>query len=326
MINISQNIRNVCKKKIFTPALLIVIMLLILIKCPFLNVFHPTNIDNIHKVKSSDSYVNVTADTLYYSGYNLIKNSGKEYGYYYALKNGQCVFAIIPIDKTTEGVINDYKFKAKVISPNRTYEKMISAFSKDLNWNKNGLSEVTVKFVLSSADYYPLLYVVLLWIILVVLFVAIKKLIGAIMGLVNPDLYPVCTFLGRHVQKELIDEAQEELDTENYIQINSMYITENYFIDLGRAKISVIPLNEIVWCYRLGTIPLNPKIHDPEYSIHFTILSGSVIAVKHKTSDEALELVNAIRATDYNIIIGHSDAKRRQARQVINRYKKMNNE
>ena len=73
MINISQNIRNVCKKKMPIPALFLVLMVSILICCPFINIFHPTSIDNIYDVTGDSEYVEVTADTLYYSGYNLIK-------------------------------------------------------------------------------------------------------------------------------------------------------------------------------------------------------------------------------------------------------------
>lgn len=316
MVNISRNIRNVCKRKLPIPAFFIMLMAFILINCPFINIFHPKVINDICDVKSSDSYVNVTADTLYYSGYNLIKTGSTDYGYYYSLKDDKCIFVIIPIDSTPESVIKNYTFKAKLINPDKSYKKMITAFSKDLNWNENALSEISGDFILSNADYHPIMYMILLWIILVILFVSVKKFFAAFCGLINPYFYPVCTFLGRHVQKELIDEAQDELLSENYLQINSMYITENYFIDLGKSQVSVIPLNEIVWCYRLGTISFNPRIHEPEYSLYFTILSGSVIIAKHKTSDEALELINAIRATEYDIIIGHSDAKRKLAKQI----------
>lgn len=316
MINISQHIRNVCKRKLPIPAFFIVLMVVILINCPFLNIFHPTNINDIHDVKSNNTYVNVTADTLYYSGYNLIKTGRTDYGYYYSLKDDKCIFVIIPIVGTPEAIIKNYKFKAKLIEPNKSYNEMVIAFSKDLNWSEEAMLKTAGNFILSNADYHPVMYMFLLWIVLVILFISVKKLFAAVCGLINPNFYPVCTFLGRHVQKELIDEAQDELLSENYLQINSMYITENYFIDLGKSQISVIPLNEIVWCYRLGTVSLNPRIHKPEYSLYFTILSGSVIIVKHKTSDEALELINAIRATEYNIIIGHSDAKRKRAKRI----------
>jgi hypothetical protein len=140
--------------------------------------------------------------------------------------------------------------------------------------------------------------------------------------LANPYIYPVCTFLGKKEQKELIDAAQQELSTENYIQINNMYITENYFIDLDKSKVSIIPLNEIVWCYRLGSFSFNPKNTSPEFSICFMISSGAVIYARHKSSDEALELINAIRATGYKIIIGHSESKRKEAKRLISQYDK----
>lgn len=100
-----------------------------------------------------------------------------------------------------------------------------------------------------------------------------------------------------------------------------MYITENYFIDLGKTKVSIIPLDEIVWCYRMGEISLNPKDTAPEFSICFMILTGSVITAKHKSSDEALELINAIRATGYEIIIGHSESKQKEAKRIVADYK-----
>ena len=305
------------------PLCVVIIMLTILLLCPFLLIFHPEKADNLYAIKSTDSYVNVTADILHYSGYNLIKTGQKEYGYYYGLKDDHCVFVIIPVDKTPKTELKNYSFKGKIIRPNSTYREMLSAFSKDLNWNENSLKKITGNFVISNADYHPVRYMILLWCVLIIFLIALKKLLGNIAGYLNPYLYPVCTFLGKKEQKAFIDDAQYELNSENFLQINSMYITENYFIDLGKTKVSIIPLNEIVWCYRLGESRQKGRNHSPEYALCFTILSGSVIMAKHKTSDEALEVINAIRATEYDIIIGHSESKRREAKKIINRYKKL---
>lgn len=319
MVNISQKIQNVCMRKLPISTLMIISMTVLLIACPFINIFHPADINDIFKIKEDNSYVNVTADKLYYTGYNLIQNGSRNYSYYYALKDGKCIFVIIPADDDVKPVLYDYKFKAKLIKPDKSYAKMLSGFSKDLNWNEKALSGVSAGFILSNADYHPTIYMILMWIILIILFINIKKLFEALCGIITPSTYPVCTFLGRRKQKKLIDSAQVELSSENYLQINSMYITENYFIDLGNTNISVIPLNKIVWCYRLGTVSLNPLKHKPDYSLYFTIINGSVIIARHKTSDEALELINALRATEYDIIIGHSDTKRKRAKKICKR-------
>lgn len=323
MINIFQNIKDLCKKKLIIPFIFIIIMIFILIKCPFTDIFSPQKTNNIYHIQNNFSYVNVTADKLYYTGYNLTPKIGKQYGYYYALKDNQCIFVLLPMEKGLENELKDYNFYAKVVSPDKTYKKMLSAFSKDINWSEKGISNVTADFVLSCADYHPYFYVTLLIIILIILIKALINFIKAMTGVLKPESYSACAFLNRGSQKDIITEAQDELATGNYIQINSMYITENYFIDLGHSKISIIPLNEVVWCYRLGVIPWNPKQSTPQYSINFTLINGQIITVNQKSSDEALELINAIRATEYKIIIGHSASKEKDVKAIINEYKQI---
>lgn len=321
MIKITRKIRTACKNKLRIPVLLCTFMIVIFAICPFISVFHPVSVSDIHNVTSKDEYVKVKAEKLYYTGYNLEKAGGALYGYYYSIKNGKSVFAVIPIDGSPQDVIKNYEFKAKVTRPNRAFKKMLNSYVNDLNWNVDSLSKVNAGFVLSNADYHPLFFIIFLWIVLVVFLISLKKSVSCFLAIANPYIYPVCTFIGKQEQKLLIDDAQYELDSENYIQINDMFITENYFINLGKTKISIIPLDEIVWCYRMGEISLNPRDTAPEFSICFMILSGAVITAKHKSSDEALELINAIRATGYEIIIGHSESKRKEAKRIVADYK-----
>lgn len=320
-ISITNKIRTACGNKLGVPLFLCAIMMIIFILCPFISVFHPDTVNDIHKVTSQDGYVKIKAKKLYYTGYNLEKSGGSLYGYYYSIKDGKSVFAIIPIEGVPQKVIKNYEFKAKITKPNRAFKKMLESYMNDLNWNVDSFSKVNADFILSNADYYPSFYMVLLWIVLVIFLISMKKSISRLIAIANPYIYPVCSFIGKKEQKALIDDAQYELDSENYIQINDMYITENYFIDLGKTKVSIIPLDEIVWCYRMGEISLNPKDTAPEFSICFMILTGSVITAKHKSSDEALELINAIRATGYEIIIGHSESKQKEAKRIVADYK-----
>lgn len=321
MIHITNKIRTACRNKLGIPIFLCILMIIIFIICPFISVFHPTSVDDVHNVTSDDAYVKVKAKKLYYTGYNLEKAGGSLYGYYYSIQDGKSVFAIIPIDGTPQKVIKNYEFKAKVTKPDRAFKKMQESYMNDLNWNVESFSKVNADFVLSNADYHPLFFIIFLWIVLVVFLISLKKTISCFLAIANPYIYPVCTFIGKREQKLLIDDAQYELDSENYIQINDMFITENYFIDLGKTKVSIIPLDEIVWCYRMGEISLSPRDTAPEFSICFMILSGAVITAKHKSSDEALELINAIRATGYEIIIGHSESKRKEAKRIVADYK-----
>lgn len=324
MINITGEIRNLSAKRLVIPTIVFVFMILSLMIFPFFKVFNPETIYNVYNVRLSDQYVKVTAKSLHYSGYNLIKFGNKKYGYYYALNDTQCVFLLVPVGDSPKEVLTNCTVKGKVIKPNTSYNDMLEAFSTDLNWDADSLSKITGECLISNADYHPVKYMIFLWLIIVVMLISLKNLVEAIMGIVNPYLYPVCTFLNKQLGKEYIDDAESELNSGNYIQINSIYITENYCIDFGKNKISIIPLNDIVWCYRLGNISLNPKNEEPTFSLHFTLIDGSTILFKKKTSDEALEAINAIRATEYNIIIGHSESKKKAAKAIINNYRKQN--
>ena len=312
-LNILNQIKNICVKKIKLPVFIIIITTCIFLICPFISVFNPTEKTDIFKVQKSDKYVNVTGKKLYYTGYKLDRAFGHTYGYYYALSNNKCVFVVVPIDGTAKSVLKNCNFKGKVSSYDRSFKKMIQSFSTDLNWDNDSLLNISSDFIISNADYHPYSYALLFWITTVVFLFALKVIIESIICIKKPYNYGVCTFIGKNEQKYIIDNAQLELNSENYIQINDMYITENYFIDFGKSSIVIIPLCEIVWCYRVGEFSLNPKDTVHDFSICFMIYTESIVKAKHKTSDEALELLNAIRATEYDIIIGHSDSKRREA-------------
>ena len=143
MINITGEIRNLSAKRLIIPTITFVLMILSLMIFPFFKVFNPEPISNIYNVRLSDKYVKVTAKTLHYSGYNLIKFGNKKYGYYYALNDNQCVFVILPVGSTPKKTLTNYSFKGKVIKPNSSYKEMLDAFSKDLNWDSQSLSKIT---------------------------------------------------------------------------------------------------------------------------------------------------------------------------------------
>lgn len=314
-------IKKTCITNIKFPIIAIVVCIVIFAIVPFINAFHPTYVKDIYNIDSDFNYVNVTVHKLYYSGYDLKGNFGKDYSYYYSLENGRCIFTVIP--KCDKDVVKNYSFKAKVIDIDSNTKEVIESMSKDMNWTSYDLSNASSGIVLSAEAYSPIWYMFLFWLLLIVLFVAIKNFIKYALGYFNPEMYPICSFLGRAAQKDIIDEASSELDLGMYLQINDMYITENYFVNLSENQVSIIPLSDVIWCYRLGKISILNGLHEHKYSLHFTIRTGAVVTVTGKTSDEALELINAIKATEYDIVVGHSDAKKRMAKKRLSEAKKI---
>lgn len=133
VIRITQKIKSTCYSRLLLPLCIAILMTLIFLICPFLSVLHPTYIKDMFRVNTDNEYVRVKADSLHYTGYDLIKLGGSNYGYYYGLQDGKSIFAIIPVPDVPKLELKNYEFTAKVIRPNRAYKKMLSAFTKDLN-------------------------------------------------------------------------------------------------------------------------------------------------------------------------------------------------
>ena len=334
-IVIQDHIKSICKKRCIFPVVAIIVLVALLFIVPFGNILRPDKVDGIFNVKPSQEFVEVASGKMKYTGYDVKNGFGKKYSYYYSLKDGKCAFALISKsdidasikelpDGSVKEEINNVTFKAKVVKENASYKKMISLFAKDLNWTEDGLESISTGYVVSAADYHPYRYLFGFWLIIFLIGMAILKLVIAIRGLRDPYRYPVCSFLSKEESHDLIDEAQEELDSENYLQINATYITENYFIDLDSTGTFVIPFKDIIWVYRLGKRGFDIKKQALTYTINFITRDGVIIKVARKSSDEALAIMKSIKATEYEIITGHSDEKRQQIREYIRQYNQEN--
>ena len=327
-IVILDHIKNVCKRKCIIPVVAIVLLVALCFIVPFGSLLSPKKVDGIFNVKSSDKFIEVSTKQMKYTGYDVKNGMGTKFSYYYALKDGKCAFALIPQDLVkasgkdlAEGSvkekITDLTFKAKVIKPNRPYEEMISQFAKDLNWTEDDLASISTGVVVSSANYHPYRYIFCLILILALIAIAVFRLIVNYRRYKDPYSFVVCHYLNKEERIELIDEAQEELDSENYLQINATYITENYFIDLDNSGAFIIPLRDVIWVFRLGRRGFDIRKHTLTYTINFITRDGELMRIPKKSSDEAMAIMKSIKATEYEIITGHSDEKRRRALEII---------
>ena len=327
-IVILDHIKNICKRRCIIPVVAIVILVALLFIVPFFSLLSPKKVDGIFNVKSSDSFIEISTKQMKYTGYDVKNGLGTKFSYYYALKDGKCAFALIshdlvkaegkdlPDDAVKEE-IKDLTFKAKVIKPNSSYKKMIELFANDLNWSEDELNSISTGWVVSSANYHPYRYIFSLIIIIVLIGFAIYRLVNAIKCYKDPYRFEVCSYLSKEESRELIDEAQDELDSENYLQINATYITENYYIDLDTSGAFIIPLKDVIWVFRLGRRGVDIGKHSLTYTINFITRDGEVVKVPRKSSDEAMAIIKSIKATEYEIITGHSDEKMRMAAAII---------
>ena len=157
------------------------------------------NIDDCYL--SGARYVNVNADTLYYTGYDYLDHDRVKGHYYYTLADDRCTIYLIStkyfnkdnikildigtgsgcIAITLNKLLNscditgidDVSFKA-VLKKNDTYLKpLLEYMAIDLNWNYSGLSSHTSAIMISQYHYSLPLYLCLL----IITFIGIISLV-----------------------------------------------------------------------------------------------------------------------------------------------------
>lgn len=327
-IVILDHIKDICKRRCILPVVVIVVMIALLFIVPFGSLLSPKKVDGIFNISAKDDFVEVSTKQMRYTGYDVKNGIGTKFSYYYTIKDGKCAFALIPQDlvkadgknlpeDAVKEEIKNLTFKAKVIKPNRAYNEMISMFAKDLNWTEEDLNSISTGWIVSSANYHPYRYIFSLIVIILLIGLAIVRLINSIKGYKDPYRFEVCSYLSKEECHELIDEAQDELDSANYLQINATYITEDYYIDLDTSGAFIIPLKDVIWVFRLGRRGFDIGKHSLTYTINFITRDGEVVKVPRKSSDEAMAIIKSIKATEYEIITGHSDEKMRMAAAII---------
>ena len=99
-VSIYNKIKISSKKQFEKYILLLIACIIIFLNCPFISVFHPTEINDISTVTSKDKYVKITTSNLHYTGYTFEKIGHKKYGYYYTIKNSKSLFVLLPVDST----------------------------------------------------------------------------------------------------------------------------------------------------------------------------------------------------------------------------------
>lgn len=303
------------------PAILLVTAILFLVLLPFQENFAPQKLESVWDYKSNDSssYVYTTVDELYYSGYNISRAFSSDYGYYYTIKDNRCLFVLIPVSSTPEETLENYKIYGHIVNTSEkdTFKDMVAYLAEDLNWNERGLQEITADYLISNADYYPLLYFILFVLLMICTIFALYLIAIDFIHYRNPASYPVCPRMDSKDTKRLITKAEKELKENVILNLDDLYLTEHYFIEFNNNKVVILPLMRVVWGYRMGTLNYKLRHKIAQYNLFFTLKSGDVIVISNKSSEQTQQMLEAIRQMNLGIILGYTDTKRKKAKELM---------
>lgn len=323
MCMIFHRIRIINLRRLAGAAAFLLITCTIFYHIPFFDIVMPTQIEELSSIVSlyqeGTTYIELTADTLYYTGYDYTQNGKRTGSYYYAIDDSTCIYFLLPEElcESRPAQLSHVPVRARLQSGGKLQTELIQRMSSDLGWTAQGLSSVSSRILINAADYLLLKHAVLFAASLIVFVISLITAFHTILQLVYPLLYPACFRLRRYGSvKEQVAQAEAELREPALLQAGAFTITKHYLVYMTRAQLSLLPLDEILWGYKHSSLHrFRLRRLRLTYTLRILARGGAVLIADSQPKEAVDAVLDYLAGYNSEILIGYTKKNERLARQ-----------
>lgn len=318
-----------------TPAFFLVFLIMIGSGYPFKDIISPQYYTGENRLEdayfSSTDYVALSNITLYYTGYDSVKDSQIVGKYFYAFENNKCFFFLLNSEKAlkTNDSITIDDLKLKLVLPDSDYNTLLTNLSEDIDWHYTHLSEVAPQCIaveyhniLSYSYIFALLLACMGIYTLCILFLHMAVFICPIL---KKSLFPKISFKAKKILfQELNLELAEENSFHSLIPLVSntkteFYVTSSFVINFSYCDTYIIPLKNILWIYKHSKKVSHGMSELPSiYTLHIVLTTGTHIQFKNYTENNADAFIALLSSKNPNILTGYSQEHKVLAKKYLN--------
>lgn len=323
---ISKHIKSVYKRRLISPIIYLVVLLLLWLVLPLQELLFPQQINSRSQLSSNyqkkSTYVQVTLEDLYFTGYtNTLYGHTKGY-YYYTVWDDKCVIVLLSPSTCEEGLptIDSVTFRGRILYSDKVFSNLLSNLSEDLNWTQKGIAGKINAFFLSEPAFQIIPSTVLLLVYFATALYTLLHLIFYILYIRFPVLSPPCQQLGRFGKPaELLSQAENELATLPQLATEDMFITEHYFIELASTGIAIVPIQEIIWIYKHSTLHKFLWYHfSISYTLHITANKHLYIQCPKNMKSDIDGIMDYLAEANHDILLGFNEENRLKVQELQN--------
>lgn len=326
-----RGIRIVCARNLIFPFIVAITALFIYYVLPFRQVFNPVRANgSAAAVKLYDQgykYAKVKLEKLYYTGFDLMDDGETVASYYYELADGKCTFYILDNELVVNKpqVINNVEFNVKLSDINGLTENMMNSFAGSIGWNAGSMLEITSKAVMDETEYHRGMYTIAFFIVMAAVIVSVVFITIYILCILFPFIHiSLIRLYAEHPfgLRTALADLTHELDNIK-AESGNMFITENYFFNLGPKDVSMIPLNRIIMAYEHGRLISIFGFHFRlTHTMHMRGKYGERIVASGKNIGDLEIIIGYLKENYPDILWGHTKENRLAAKEIIKENKK----
>lgn len=327
---ISKHIRRVYRRRLASPILYLVLLIVLWLLLPLQDILLPENLDNLDNLfaysNAQSSYVNVKLHNLYFTGYTN-KSWGQTNGYYYyTLQGKNCVIVLLSPRTCEEGLpqIESVQIRARVLKGDAAFDALLEQLSQDLDWTKEGISQKISGYFISEPAFRLISSTFLIGIYFITGTYALIRLLLYILYICLPVFSPACRKLRLFGKPAaLLAQAEEELATLPQLATEDMFITEHYFIVLANYGVAIIPIQEIIWIYKYSTLHKLLWHHfSISYTLHITANKHLYLQCPKNMKSDIDGIIDYLSEANHEILVGFNEENRLKVKQKTRRLAK----
>lgn len=324
--HISKHIKNVYKKRLLSPIIYLIILLILWLVLPLYEILFPHAITAPQEMEErylqNSSYVSVKLKNLYFTGYtNTFLGQTTGY-YYYTMWDNKCVIVLLSPHTCEEGLpsISSTEIKGRVLKNRPVFKNLLSSLSEDLNWTVRGIEKKVNPYFLSEPAFRIIPNTILLTVYFATGIYALLHVIFYILYIRFPVLSPPCRQLARFGKPAvLLAQAEKELATLPQLATEDMFITEHYFIELANYGIAIVPIQEIIWIYKHSTLHKFLWYHfSISYTLHITANKHLYIQCPKNMKSDIDGIMDYLAEANHNILVGFNEKNRLKVQELEN--------
>ena len=315
---ITRNIRAFYKRRLFSPIIYLLILLILWFLFPLGEILSPLTLKNASQIEgvceADKEYVLVTFEDLTFTGYTTSRFGSTNGYWYYGVKDEVCYIVLLTPFTCEEGNPSIEKLTAtcRIVNHPKLYEKLLNALSTDLEWTAEGMSNQLPNVFYSEPDFNPFTNFILFIVYFGTLVYTLISLIRYVLYIFFPYLAPVCQNLivfGN--PKKQLEEAEEELATLPQLATEDMFITEHYFIMTSPYGNAIVPIQEILWIYKYSTLHKFLWYHfSISYTLHISANKHMFIHCPKNIKSDIDGIMDYLSEANHDILVGFTEENR----------------
>lgn len=321
---ISKNIKAYYRKRLFSPLLYLLLLLILSIIFPLPNLCFPKEIKegtSLSKLYDKRTYfVDVTLHDLYFTGYKK-DWLGINVGYfYYTMYKDDCIIVLLKPNTSQQGApeIKELTIRAQIL-PNATSENLLlENLAEDLSWSSSGIKKTVSSIMLSEPDGCGPRAALLRYFVILSVLYSLFSIITYGLYILRPEFSPPIRKLAPYGKpKRILVEAEEELLTLPQLATDDMFITEHYFIETSSYGVAVVPIQEIIWIYKYSTLHKLLWHHfSISYTLYITAGKRQYIKCPKNTKTDIDGIMDYLAEANHNILVGFSEENRKTVEEI----------